>query len=57
VLLHVVDAARPVDLAVDGAGGNFGAGVVNDVAGIARVCSVWRGGACCVNNFDYLRAA
>ncbi len=31
VLLHVVNAARPIHVAVDGPGRNFGGGVVNDV--------------------------
>jgi hypothetical protein len=44
VLLHVVEAARPINLAVDGAGGNFGGGVVDYVVGVARVGDVWPAG-------------
>jgi hypothetical protein len=40
VLLHVVEAAVPVNVAVDGAGGNFGGGVVNDVVGIGWIRDV-----------------
>jgi len=40
VLLHVVEAAGPVNLAVDGAGGDFGRGVVDYVVGIAGVGDV-----------------
>jgi hypothetical protein len=35
VLLHVVDAAGPVNLAVDWAGGNFCGGVVDHVVRFA----------------------
>jgi hypothetical protein len=44
VLLHVVEAAGPVNLAVDGAGGNFGCGVVDYVLGVAWVGDVWPAG-------------
>ena len=37
VLLHVVEAAGPINLAVDWAGGNFGGGVVDYVVGIAWI--------------------
>ena len=40
VLLHVVEAARPVDLAVDGASGYFGRGVVDHVMRVARTGDV-----------------
>ena len=53
VLLHVVEAAGPVNLAVDGAGGDFGGGVVNYVMGIARPAS----GDWGVNDFYDLRVA
>jgi hypothetical protein len=58
VLLHVVDAARPINLAVDGPGGNFRRCVVNYVVGVAwSVGSRTRGGVWRVNNFDYLGVA
>ena len=57
VLLHVVEAAGPVNLAVDGAGGDFGGGVVDYVMRIAWVCGVWEGGVWCVNDFYYLGVA
>ena len=40
VLLHVIEAAEPVNLAVDGAGGDFRGGVVDYVMGIAWVRGV-----------------
>ena len=52
VLLHVVETAGPVNLAVDGAWGNFGGGVVDYVMGI-----VWSGGVWRVNDFYYLGIA
>ena len=64
VLLHVVQAAGPVNLAVDGAGGDFGCGVVDYLMGIAWVGGAGRGviGRCgsragSVNDFYYLRGA
>jgi len=36
----VIEAAGPVNLAVDGAGGDFGRGVVDYVVGIAGVGDV-----------------
>ena len=53
VLLHVIEAAGPVNLAVDGTGWNFGGGVVNYVMGIARPAS----GDWGVNDFYDLRVA
>jgi hypothetical protein len=41
VLLHVVEAAGPINLAVDGAGGNFGGGVVDYGVGVAWIGGVW----------------
>jgi hypothetical protein len=57
VLLHVVEAARPVNLAVDGADRDFGGGVVDYVIGIAWVGGIWAGGVWRVNNFYYLDIA
>jgi len=48
----VVETAGPVNLAVDGAWGNFGGGVVDYVMGI-----VWSGGVWRVNDFYYLGIA
>jgi hypothetical protein len=45
----VIEAAWPVNLAMDGAGGNFGGGVVDYVVGIAWIGGVWR-----VHYFHYL---
>jgi hypothetical protein len=61
VLLHVVEAAGPVNLAVDGACGNFCGGVVDYAMGVAWIGGVWRdsvwpGGGVCVwrvNDFYY----
>jgi len=39
----VVEATGPVNLAVDGAGGDFCGGVVDYVMGIAWARSIWRG--------------
>jgi hypothetical protein len=44
VLLHVVEAARPVNLAVDWTGGDFRRGVVDHVVGAACARGVRRGG-------------
>jgi hypothetical protein len=65
VLLHVVKAAGPVNLAVDGACGNFGCGVVDYVMGVDWIGGVWRdsvwpGGGVCVrrvNDFYHLGTA
>ena len=58
VLLHMIHAARPINLAVDGTGGNFGCGVVDHVVGIAWIGDVWpSGGVRSVNNFYDLRIA
>lgn len=57
VLLHVVEAAGPVNLAVDGAGGEFGCGVVDYVMGIAWVRGIGGGGVRRVNDFYHLRVA
>ena len=54
VLLHVVEAAGPVNLAVDWTWGNCCGGVVDYVVGVPRAGGVWRGGGVCtrgVNNF------
>jgi hypothetical protein len=53
VLLHVVEAARPVNLAVDWTWGDLGGGVVDYVVGVACARGVWRGGVRTrgVNNF------
>jgi hypothetical protein len=51
----VVEAAGPVNLAVDRASGDFGRGVVDNVVRVTRARGVWRGGS--VNNFYYLGIA
>jgi hypothetical protein len=55
VLLHVIEAAGPVNLAVDRASGDFGRGVVDNVVRVTWARGVWRGGS--VNNFYYLGIA
>ena len=40
VLLHVIESAGPVNLAVDGAGGDFCGGVVDYVMRVARAGNV-----------------
>jgi hypothetical protein len=57
VLLHVVEAAGPVNLAVDGAGGDFGGGVVDYVIRVAWVRGAWAGDVWRVNYFYYLGVA
>ena len=47
VLLHMVNAARPVHVAVDGPGRNFGGGVMNDVVFDAATAFVR------IENFHY----
>jgi hypothetical protein len=54
----MIDAARPINLAVDGTGGNCGGGVVDYAVGIAWIGDVWpSAGVRSVNNFHYLRFA
>jgi len=53
----VIEAARPVNLAMDRAGGEFGGGVVDYVMGIVWVGGVWSGRVWRVNHFYYSRVA
>jgi hypothetical protein len=56
----VVEAARPVNLAVDWTWGDLGGGVVDYVVGVACARGVWRGGGVRtrgVNNLYYLGIA
>jgi hypothetical protein len=48
VLLHVIHAARPVNLAVDGTCGHGCAGVVDYLMSVVWAAGVWG-----VNDFDY----
>jgi|ERR1700722_880508 len=58
VLLHMIDAARPVNLAVDGTCGNFSGGVMDHVLGITWSGDVWPSdGVRNVNDFYDLRIA
>ena len=52
VLLHVVNAARPIHVAVDGPGRNFSGGVVNDVVIRRRPAALVR-----IQNFHYRHVA
>ena len=60
VLLHVIEAAGPVNLAVDGTGGDFGGGVVDYPVRIAGVGGVRPGGGlrgASVNDLYYFGSA
>jgi hypothetical protein len=60
VLLHVVEAAGPVNLAVDWTWGNCRGGVVDYVVRVTCAGGVWRGSGVRtrgVNNFYYLGIA
>ena len=57
VLLHVIEAAGPVNLAVDGAGRDFRGGVVDYVMGVAGLGDVCPRGVWRVNDFYYTGVA